>query len=213
MRLAPGSRPYVCHTPAAILKHWEVEANSTKMYGKVSSKVSWKATEWCSRMVVVAKREGHRMRTMNYQCRNASCLMEIYHTPAPFDLKSGSSRDPALSAPSNSENNDQEDNLVAAMMMATVAALGQEDGVVMDEDTLECSCVGPRLASTHIRVLAGDWTTQKVQELACPRPFYGVRDRLAVAQDLVTYTYKPGCLCLVAESFHHKIAANLHADH
>ena len=46
------------------------------------------------------------------------------------------------------------------------------------------------------------------------RPFYSVRDRLAVNQDLVTYTYDLGCVRLVIpEPSGLQVAANLHAGH
>lgn len=46
------------------------------------------------------------------------------------------------------------------------------------------------------------------------RPFYSVRDRLAVNQDLVTYTYDLGCVRLVIpEPLRLQVAANLHAGH
>lgn len=44
------------------------------------------ATEWCARMVVVAKKSGKPRRTVDFQRLNASCLRETHHTPAPFDM-------------------------------------------------------------------------------------------------------------------------------
>ena len=45
-------------------------------------------TEWCARMVVVAKKSGQPRRTIDYQKLNMACRREIHHTPTPFDLVS-----------------------------------------------------------------------------------------------------------------------------
>ena len=47
------------------------------------------ATEWCARMVVVAKKSGQPRRTIDYQKLNAACRRETHHTPTPFDMVSG----------------------------------------------------------------------------------------------------------------------------
>lgn len=47
------------------------------------------ATEWCTRMVVVAKKSGQLKRTIGYQKLNACCLRETHHTKVPFDMESG----------------------------------------------------------------------------------------------------------------------------
>ena len=47
------------------------------------------ATEWCTRMVVVAKKSGQPRRTIDYQKLNAACRRETHHTPTPFDMVSG----------------------------------------------------------------------------------------------------------------------------
>ncbi|MPC51402.1 hypothetical protein E2C01_045246 [Portunus trituberculatus] len=44
------------------------------------------ATEWCARMVVVAKKSGQPRRTIDYQKLNAACKRETHHTPTPFDM-------------------------------------------------------------------------------------------------------------------------------
>lgn len=61
---------------------------------------------------------------------------------------------------------------------------------------------------------AGDWHPHRAQELACLRQFYGVRDKLAVSQELVTHTYDQGSVRLVIpEALRQRVAANLHAGH
>ena len=46
------------------------------------------AKEWCSRMVVVAKKSGQPRRTIDYQHLNAACRRETHQTPTPFDMVS-----------------------------------------------------------------------------------------------------------------------------
>ncbi|XP_064115112.1 myoferlin-like [Macrobrachium nipponense] len=47
------------------------------------------ATDWCARMVVVAKKNGKPRRTVDYQELNKNCKRETHHTCAPFDMVSG----------------------------------------------------------------------------------------------------------------------------
>lgn len=48
-----------------------------------------KATEWCERMVVVAKKFGKPRRTIDFQKLNTRCLRETHDTPTPFYIASG----------------------------------------------------------------------------------------------------------------------------
>ena len=64
------------------------------------------------------------------------------------------------------------------------------------------------------KVYANDWNTQKSKEVACLKPFYSVRDRLAVSKGLVIYSFEQGAARLVIpESLRHRIAASLHGGH
>ena len=45
-------------------------------------------TEWCSRMVVVPKKDGRPRRTVDFQRLNRASLRETHHTRPPFDLVS-----------------------------------------------------------------------------------------------------------------------------
>ena len=64
------------------------------------------------------------------------------------------------------------------------------------------------------KVSSGDWCPQRSQEIACLRPYYGVRERLSIISNLVTYTYDQGCIRLVIpESLRQQITAHLHAGH
>ena len=92
IHLLPGAIPYACHTPASVPKHWEKEVKS-QLEEDVKRGVLQRAppgepTEWCSRMVVVAKKSGQPRRTVDYQRLNASCRRETHHTPTPFDMVS-----------------------------------------------------------------------------------------------------------------------------
>lgn len=93
IHLAPDAVPHACHTPASVPKHWEKEVkeqlDEDMRRGVLQQVPAGEATEWCSRMVVVAKKSGHPRRTVDYQRLNACCLRETHHTPAPFDMVSG----------------------------------------------------------------------------------------------------------------------------
>ena len=71
IHLAREAVPYVCHTPASVPKHWEKEVKDQLdediRRGVLQAVPAGEATEWCSRMVVVAKKSGHPRRTVDYQ--------------------------------------------------------------------------------------------------------------------------------------------------
>lgn len=83
---------YACHISASATRHWEAEVK--RQLDEVVKIViqpvpAWEATEWCARMVVVAKKSGKLRHTADFQKLNACCLRETHHTPAPFDMLSG----------------------------------------------------------------------------------------------------------------------------
>lgn len=88
----PDARPYACHVPASVPKHWEAEVkihlDMDAKRGDVEPVLTGEATEWCARMVVVGKKNGQPRRTVDFQRLNASCQRETHHTPAPFDVVS-----------------------------------------------------------------------------------------------------------------------------
>ncbi|XP_066969139.1 uncharacterized protein [Macrobrachium rosenbergii] len=92
IHLLPNAVPYACHTPASVPKHWEKEVKAQLeediKRGVLQRAPSGEPTEWCSRMVVVAKKSGQPRRTVDYQKLNASCRRETHHTPTPFDMVS-----------------------------------------------------------------------------------------------------------------------------
>ena len=85
----------------------------------------------------------------------------------------------------------------------------------MDENTvIKAALEDPEYQLLVARVTAGDWNPHKSQEIACLRPFYGIKDRLSMADNLVTYTYNEGCVRLVIpEGLRRQVATNLHAGH
>ncbi|XP_076058554.1 uncharacterized protein LOC143035571 [Oratosquilla oratoria] len=93
IHLSPDAVPYACHTPAPVPKHWEAEVkqqlDEDVQRGVIRPVPAGEATEWCARMVVVAKKSGKPRRTVDFQKLNACCLRETHHTPAPFDMASG----------------------------------------------------------------------------------------------------------------------------
>ena len=92
IHLKEGARPVACHTPASVPKHWEAEVKQQLeddvKAGVIRPVPAGVATEWCARMVVVAKKSGRPRRTVDFQILNGSCLRETHHTPAPFDMVS-----------------------------------------------------------------------------------------------------------------------------
>ena len=92
LHLIKGAKPYACHTPAPVPRHWEAEVkrqlDEDVARGVIEPVPVGEATEWCSRMVVVAKKSGQPRRTIDYQQLNAACRRETHHTPTPFDMVS-----------------------------------------------------------------------------------------------------------------------------
>ena len=91
--LVSGALPRACHTPAAVPKHWEAEVKAQLdedvTRGVIESVPAGEATEWCARMVVVAKKNGQPRRTIDFQLLNSCCKRETHQTAAPFDMVSG----------------------------------------------------------------------------------------------------------------------------
>lgn len=92
IHLLPDTKPYACHTPASVPRHWEAEVkkqlDEDVRKGILEPVPVGEATEWCARMVVVAK-SGQPRRTIDYQKLNAACRRDTHHTPIPFDMISG----------------------------------------------------------------------------------------------------------------------------
>ncbi|XP_063859165.1 uncharacterized protein LOC135100132 [Scylla paramamosain] len=125
------------------------------------------------------------------------------------------SRYPAAKAAPDEVDEDQDVAITAAMSAAAVAALDLSGCTTIDEEmVLQVALEDPTYQSLVSRVCSGDWRPHKSQELACLRPFYSVRDRLAVSRGLVTYTYDQGCVRLIIpEALRERVASSLHASH
>ena len=124
------------------------------------------------------------------------------------------SRYPALMSPSTDADADMNEDLAAATAAAIVAAAVHDSHILDEAVVRKFAADDPVYQLLVAKVLAADWHQHKAQEVACLRPFYGVRDRLAVNQDLVTYTFDQGCVRLVIpEPLRSQVAANLHAGH
>ncbi|KAK3883907.1 hypothetical protein Pcinc_011809 [Petrolisthes cinctipes] len=125
------------------------------------------------------------------------------------------SRYPSMKTPPDATDEEQGEDLAAAMATAVVANLDLSDSLALDEDmVLQASQDDPVYQLLIERVLAGDWHPQRAQEIACLRQYYSVRERLGVSGGLVTYTYDQNHPRLVVpESLRQQVAANLHAGH
>ena len=92
IHLVDGAIPYACHTPIPIPKHWEADVkrqlDEDVKLGVIREVPAGIATDWCARMVVVAKKNGTPRRTVDYQELNKRCKRETHHTFAPFDMVS-----------------------------------------------------------------------------------------------------------------------------
>ena len=125
------------------------------------------------------------------------------------------SRYPALCAPPDVADEEQANDVEVAVAAATVAALNSDENLILDSSAVaQAAAEDPDYQLLIAKVTAGDWHPHRAQELTCLRQFYGVRDRLAVSQGLVTYTYEQGSVRLVIPAaLRQRVAANLHAGH
>ena len=92
IHLKPDAKPYACQVPADIPRHWESEVKQMIDNDVANSVIKQvpqgEVTEWCARMVVPGKKDGHPRRAVDYQKLNASSLRETHYIPTPFDLVS-----------------------------------------------------------------------------------------------------------------------------
>ena len=84
-----NAKPHAVHTPIPVPVHWQkaVKAGLDRdVKLGVIEPVPWGTpTTWCSRMVVVAKKDGTPRRTVNLQPLNAVSARQTHHTPSPFN--------------------------------------------------------------------------------------------------------------------------------
>ena len=93
---------------------------------------------------------------------------------------------------------DQEGDTASAVRAVTVAVLNQDGSIIMDKETVtRAAAEDPEYQLLLSKVQSGDWYLHKAQEAPCLCPYYAVRDRLAIIEDLVTYTFGEESVCLV----------------
>lgn len=84
--------PSAVHTPIPVPHHWKAEVKAgldrDVRLGIIEPVPQGTPTEWCSRMVVVPKKNGTPRRTVDLQRLNQATLRETHHTPTPFNLVS-----------------------------------------------------------------------------------------------------------------------------
>lgn len=90
---------------------------------------------------------------------------------------------------------DLDEDLAEVVATAVIASAGHE-GHILDGSVVK-RFVRDDSVYQLLSVSAADLHQHKSHEIPCLRPFYGMKDRLAVQQDLVTYTFDQGCVRLV----------------
>ena len=87
-----GAQPRAVHTPIPVPHHWKKrvkqDIDRDVRLGIIEPVPQGTPTEWCSRMVVAAKKDGSPRRTVDLQELNKATLRETHHTPSPFNLVS-----------------------------------------------------------------------------------------------------------------------------
>ena len=89
VHLKEGSTATAVHTPIPVPHHWKKQVKSDLdrdvRLGIIEPVPLGTPTTWCSRMVVVAKKDGKPRRTVDYQVLNNTSLRETHHTPSPYN--------------------------------------------------------------------------------------------------------------------------------
>ena len=85
----PDAEPQAVHCPIPVPHHWKEDVKAAldadvklQIIEPVPQGVP---TQWCSRMVVTAKKDGTPRRTVDLQKVNAASMRETHHTPSPFN--------------------------------------------------------------------------------------------------------------------------------
>jgi len=90
IHLRPDARPHAVHVPATVPHHFYDEVRQQLdddiKKGIIEAVPAGEPTEWCSRMVVVPKKDGRPRRTVDFQRLNRASMRETHHTRPPFDL-------------------------------------------------------------------------------------------------------------------------------
>ena len=87
-----GAEPHRVHTPIQVPHHWNKAVKSDidrdVRLGIIEPVPQGTPTEWCSRMVVAAKKNGEPRRTVDMQQLNKATLRETHPSPTPFSIVS-----------------------------------------------------------------------------------------------------------------------------
>lgn len=81
---AANAVPFACHTPTSVPKHWEEEVRAQIDENVRRHVLTGKATEYRARMMVLTKKSGQPLRTVDFQRLKAACICETNHTPLPL---------------------------------------------------------------------------------------------------------------------------------
>ena len=105
INMVPDAVPHAVHRPIPVPHHWKdkVKADLDRdvQLGIIEPVPPGTPTIWCSRMVVVAKKDGSPRRTVDLQKLNAATYRATHHTASPFNLASsvpGNTRKTVLDA-------------------------------------------------------------------------------------------------------------------
>ena len=92
IKFKDGAVPHAVHSPLNVPHHWEKEVRATldrdSRLRIIEAVPQGTPSVWCSRMVVVPKKDGTPRRTVDLQKLNDATLRETHHTPTPFNLVS-----------------------------------------------------------------------------------------------------------------------------
>lgn len=88
----PDETPSAVHTPIPIPHHWKEEVkaqlDADVALGIIEPVPPGNPTTWCSRMIVVPKKDGTPRRTVDLQALNKATKRETHHTHTPFHIAS-----------------------------------------------------------------------------------------------------------------------------
>ena len=90
IHLKEGSTPKARHSPIPVPYHYKEQVKEALWEdvkrGIISPVPIGTPTDWCSTMVITAKKNGKPRRTVDYQHLNSQCKRETHHTSSPFQL-------------------------------------------------------------------------------------------------------------------------------
>ena len=87
-----GATPHAVYKASPIPHHWQKpvkdDIDRDVRLRIIEAVPQGTVSEWCSRMVVVAKKDGSPRRTVDLQKLNEATYREVHHTQTPFNLVS-----------------------------------------------------------------------------------------------------------------------------